>query len=376
VIKVEYRGRLDNARLRGRSREWRDVVGPSIELAPYFQTLNRGKKSITVNIKDHRGLELIHDLTRVSDVLIENLSRGALERANLGPGVLLEVNPKLVYVSMSAAGDEGPLRDIRAYAPITSSLAGLEALVGYPDGTMTGMMTFGLSDGNAGSHALLAVMAGLFRKNRTGLGLHLDVPQLDSLLAVMAEPVLERTIQKREPMPTGNRRHDMAPRGIYPTRQADRWIALAVQTDQSWTELVRLMGTPDWSTSPELATARGRYLAHDLLDNGISTWSRTRDRDELSASLRKRGINASPVLTLKEMREHPYFKARGLTSLVQSELVGDFEVFATPWTLSSTPPQVDRAAPQLGLHNDDVFMSLLGRSEKELDLLRADGVID
>src|SRR5581483_62105 len=247
VIKIEHGKRLDNARLRGRPGYWADLAAPSIELVPYFHTLNRGKKSITVNVKDSRGVKLVHDLIQRSDVLVENLTRGAMERAGLGPADALAINPRLVYVSLSVAGDDGPYRNLRSYGPIVSSLGGLEGLTGYAGGPMTGMMTFGLSDANAGAHALLAVLAGLYRQEQTGRGVHIDVPQLDALMAVLAEPLLQENGDDGPAQMLGNRRPDTAPRGIYPASEPNHWIAVVVSSDSEWRTLAEVMGRPAWA---------------------------------------------------------------------------------------------------------------------------------
>jgi crotonobetainyl-CoA:carnitine CoA-transferase CaiB-like acyl-CoA transferase len=375
VIKVEHSKRLDNSRLRGRPTHWLEVPAPSIELVPYFHTLNRGKKSITVNIKDSRGVELIHELIRRSDVLVENLTRGAMERAGLGPEAALVSNPRLVYVSLSVAGDDGPLRDVRSYGPIVSSLAGLEGLIGYPGGSMTGMMTFGLSDPNAGAHALLAVLSGLYRRNQTGRGVHVDVPQLDALLSVLAEPLLSEEAGKGTTQIPGNRRPEMAPRGIYPTKEPDHWIAIAVTSDAAWRALTRAIGQPHWAMEEALSTVEGRIAQQDLIDRELARWSQLFAREELVSGLVSAGVAVTPVLGLSEMREHRYFRERGWVGRVASDVVREQEVFATPWKLSATPPRVRSAAPRLGQHNREILVGLLGRSEVEVEALADAGVV-
>jgi crotonobetainyl-CoA:carnitine CoA-transferase CaiB-like acyl-CoA transferase len=375
VIKIEHAARLDNARLRGRAAAWADLPYPSIELVPYFHTLNRGKKSVTINLKDERGVSLIKSLVAVSDVLVENLSRGALARAGLGYEDLRTVNERLVYLSISAAGEDGPLSDMRAYAPVTSSFAGLENLIGYPGERPTGMMTYGIADGNAGSHALVAVLAGLVAQRRTGKGVFIDVSQLESLLATMAEPILEYTITKTEPEVPGSRRRDMAPRGVYPASGVDRWLSIAVTDDRAWSGLIRATGVMDWETDPSLASLGNRLRRHDELDHRLVAWTSTLDRDEAVKLLREEGVAASPVLSLDEALAHPYFRARGISQLVDHPLAGPEQVFTLPWKLSQTPARIAGPAPLLGQHNRQVLMDLIGLSDVEFDDLRREGVI-
>lgn len=375
VIKIEHAARLDNARLRGKAAAWADLPFPSIELVPYFHTLNRGKKSVTINLKDERGVSLIKSLAAVSDVLVENLSRGVLARVGLAYEDLRNVNERLVYVSISAAGDRGPLSDMRAYAPVTSSFAGLENLVGYHGEQPTGMMTYGIADGNAGSHALLAVLAGLFAQRRTGKGVFIDVSQLESLLATMAEPILEQVLTKAEPEAPGNRRRDMAPRGVYPARGVDRWLSIAVVDDRAWRGLIRVMGGADWGADNSLASVANRLRRHDELDRRLVAWTSTLDRDETVKLLREEGVAASPVLSMEDAIADPYFRARGIIQTVDHPLAGPEDVFSLPWKLSRTPARVAGPAPLLGQHSRQILMDLIGLSGADFEALQREGVI-
>ena len=375
VIKIEHSTRLDNGRLRGRAKVWADVQAPSIELVPYFHTLNRGKESVSINIKHPRGLELVRSIIEVSDVLVENLSRGALDKVGLGYQDLSRVNPSLVYVSVSAAGNVGPRRAARSYAPITSSLAGLEGLVGYPGSVPIGMMTFGLSDGNAGSHALLAVLAGMYFHSRTKRGLYIDVSQLDAMLAVMAEPILEWTLAKHKPEAPGNRRRDMAPHDIYGAAGTDQWLSISVMDDAMWLRLVDAMERPPWALLKNFETVNGRLKQQSFIDRHLGAWTARLPRDEVVALLHSHSVAASPVLSLDDARRSSYFQERHLTTTVNHPLVGDEEVFSLPWKMSDDN-RIPVAAPMLGQHTDAVLQDLLGLPGSDIESLRADGVID
>lgn len=387
VIKVEHSGRLDNSRLRGRPRDRElPAEAKSIELGPYFHMLNRGKLSLTLNLKDPRGAALLRRLASVSDVVVENLSPGALDSLGAGYQDLAAANPRIIYLSMSAAGHSGPLRSMRAYAPIMSSITGLESLVGYPGEDPTGMMTMGLSDPNAGGHALVAVLSTLCARERTGVGCHIDMSQIEATLATLAEPLIEQQLLQRPRAPMGNRSAGTAPRGVYPAKGDERWITIAVTDDAAWRRLASLIVStthqersaqrdPSWAYDPDLRTLPGRLARQDALDQLLSAWTRSIDRDSLVTLLRSHRICASPVLSIEEVLAHPYFVARALTTTVQHPVVGEEQVVQIPWKFSRTPARATAPAPLLGQHNDAILRGLLQLDEDEIEGLTKTGVI-
>lgn len=387
VIKIEHGQRLDNSRLRGRPlRDGRPVEGKIIEITPYFHSLNHGKKSVTINIKDPRGAELVRQLAAVSDVVIENLSPGVMDRLGVGYRELSAANPGLIYLSMSAAGQTGPLRNMRAYAPVMSSMTGLESLIGYPGEPPIGAMTMGFGDPNAGAHGLVAVLAALEYRRRSGEGVYIDLSQIEALLAVLAEPLLETQLTGRNPLPRGNRITGQAPRGIYPTRGSDRWVALTVTGDDAWRRLAQLIVSTvkqqreprldvSWILDPQLATVQERERHHDFIDAKLAEWTQTFDRDALVALLQHHHIAAAPVLSLEEVQEHPYFQDRGLLVKVRHPIYGEGYLPRVPWQFSRTPSRIQGPAPLLGQHNYYVLRQLLGIDEERLMELTIDGII-
>ena len=376
VIKVEHARRPDNLRLSGRVyRDGKEVEGPTMEMSPMFHQINHGKLGITLNVKEPRAVELLKRLAAVSDLVIENMSPGSMERASLGYEDLRAINPRIVMLAMSAAGQFGALSNMRAYAPTMSSFVGLEALVGYPEEQPIGALNFGLGDPNASVHALVAVLAALRRAAATAKGSYIDLSQIEALLSTLRPYLVETQVRGRQTPVMGNRHPDMAPHGIYPASETDAWLTLAVQTDAQWQALTNLAADQAWAPDARFAHAAGRLANVEELDGAIAAWTAGHSRDELVARLRGAGIASSPVLSIQEQWIDPNFAARRIKHPVDIPVYGREDVFRAPWRFSDFEPRIDRPGPLTGEHNDYVFEELLGLSKDEVSELKASGVI-
>lgn len=376
VIKVEHGKRLDNSRLRGRPLQGGvPVEGPSIETGPYFHQTNHGKLGITVDLKSPEALALLDRLVGRSDVLVENLSPGALARAGLGYERLSGINPRLIYLSMAAAGQTGPLSGLKAYAPIMSSYCGFETLVGYPGEAAIGMMNFGYGDPNAAVHGLLPLLAALYETHETGRGQHIDMSQIEALLSVIAEPLIDNFMNQRDAAPTGNRHPAMAPHGIYACAGDNQWVSIAVADDAQWQALVAQLSSPDWARAAELANARGRLQRQDMIDAALSSWTRGQAQAKLVAQLRAAGIACSPVQDIAAQWADPQFQARQVRRPAVHPISGPEHLYRAPWTMETNAPEITGSAPLLGQHNDYVFGELLGIGHEELARLKDSGVV-
>jgi len=376
VIKVEHSGRLDGSRLRGRPlKDGKPVEGPSIELAPQFHQTNHGKLGITLNLKDPRAIALLKRLVTASDIVIENMSPGSLARAGLGYDVLKAINPRLIVVSMSAAGQTGPDADMRAYAPVMSSFVGLEGQIGYPGELPIGAMNVGLGDTNAAIHALVALLGALNRRHETGRGCYIDLSQIEALACTLGVQIMDAAAGEPSTMPRGNRHPSMAPHGIYPAAGADSWLTLCVTDDDAWLRLCALAKSQAWARNPAYASAAQRLVQTDELDSAIAAWTGSQDRDELSARLRASGIASSPVLSVQDQGVDPHVSARGLRRSTFHPHSGPEDLLVAPWHFSAFRAEIDRSSPTLGQDNEKIFCELLGLPMAEYDELIAAAVI-
>jgi crotonobetainyl-CoA:carnitine CoA-transferase CaiB-like acyl-CoA transferase len=376
VIKVEHSERLDNTRLRGSPIiNGKKVEGKSIELGPYYHNVNRNKLSIRLNLKHPKGRELFKELVKVSDVIIENFTPGALKKLRLDYESLKEAKPDLIMVSLSTAGQEGPISDMRGYAPVISSYSGLESLVGYEGEPPLGMMTFGLSDPNAATHGFFAVMVSLYHRERTGEGVYIDMSQLEASCAVLAEAMLEYQMNGRIMGPQGNRHRIQSPHGIYPCNGEDRWVAISVDSDENWKKLVEVMGNPDWAKGPTLQELNGRLARRKVIDSRLAEWTSKQDREEIVKTLQAQGVAAMTVSTVEEQYTDTYFQYRGVRQEVIHPLLGRELLTSVPWSLSETPGTIRKSAPLLGEHDTYVYETILGLSQEDIKKLEEEKVI-
>lgn len=376
VIKVEHRARPDNSRLSGVIiRDGQRIEGDTTDMSPMFHQINKGKAGITLNLKEPAGVELLKQLAASCDIVLENMSAGSVERSGIGYDTLSAINPRLVMVAMSGAGQFGPLADMRTYAPTMSSFVGLESLVGYPDSLPTGALNFAIGDPNAAVHALVALFAALARRETTGRGCYIDLSQTEALLATLTPYVLQAQIEGRQPLPAGNMHPAMAPHGIYPTAGEDRWLSLAVRNDADWSSLARVAGDQPWVRDARFTNAGGRIASREALDELIAAWTATRDRDALVAELRAAGIPASPVNDIEGVWSDNQIAARGMADMVEIPGLGREVLFRAPWNVSGMAIAKGTRGPLTGEDNERVLCGTLGLSGEDFERLAVAGVI-
>lgn len=360
----------------------------------YFSEYNRNKLGVTLDLAHPRGRELFLQLTKISDVVIENYRADVLENLGLTYDVLRAVKPDIILVSMPAFGKQGMERDYVGYGPTIEQTAGLATLSGYRDGPP---QKTGISYGDpmAGLGAAAAIMAALLYRQRTGKGQYIEVAQRDNMIGVIGEAIMEWGMNRRLPPRMGNRHPWMAPHGCYPCqplpeeegrplarlgsdgleKATDRWITIAVSSDAEWRGLCEAMGRPDLVEDGRFADALSRYHHQDELDEIIAAWTQQHDDYSLFHLLQSKGVPAGPVLTPLSLTRDPHLEARGFFEIVQHPDMGANKVTRPVWRLTETPVHVRRPAPCFGEHNDYVFRELLGLSEEEIETLTREGVI-
>ena len=370
VIKIEAIQRLDNwrATLADRSFErwW--------ETSPLFNSTQRNKYGITLNLAAGRGVELFKALVERSDVVCENYSPRVMPQLGLDYEVLRLVNPRLIMISQTGFGLTGPWRDYVSFAQVAETLAGLAHLTGREDGppTFAGQM---LGDTLSALHGALAVMVALDERARTGRGQHIDLAQLETVVPATAQAQLDYQMNRRVWKRNGNRHRRMAPHGCYPARGDDRWIAIAIEGDAEWKRLVELMESPAWATEARFADAEARLRNSRELDDLVGGWTRDHDREELARKLQRAGLKAGPVLNPSDLLEDPHLKARGFFQMIDREVVGTQPYPSLGVRFSKTPLKNHMPAPTLGQHNEEILRRVLGRSDAEIEELEREQII-
>ncbi len=364
VLKVESRQRLDinRARIPRAASAGRD---PAVEQEsfPLLHELNPAKKSVTLNLKNEAGFGLFRQLLASSDVFIENYAPGWLARLGLPWDDLLTACPRLIALAASAYGEEGPLSQQRAYAPIMTGLAGLEGLIGYEDGAAVGMMATALSDPNAAYFGVLAVFAALLDRQRTGRGCLIDLSQTEAAACLLGTAVAEYQLTGEEPVPRGNARPGRFPHDFLPCAGDDCWIALSIDGDGQWHALAAAAGPGSGLDDPRFTTAAGRHDHRDALLAALSAWTRTRKAAGITATLQEAGVACTPVLGVEEMESDPRLQGRQLTTRVTHPLLGEMDVTGTPWHINGEVPVPRGAGPVLGTDTRQVMADVLGISD-------------
>ena len=379
VIKVESRERMDGLRL-GRPIVGDDIAGGDRglwpELQPVFHGINRNKLGLTLNLKTDEGLALVRELLARSDVAINNYSPGVLERLGLSYPELRELRPDIILVSMPAMGEVGPLRDVLAYAPIIQALSGLMSVVGYSeDERLVGELQAPWSDVVAAIHAALATVAALRHRNLTGQGQFIEVAQLEATTSMLGEAFLEYQMTGSAPLPQGNFDPAFAPHNNYPCSEPDRWVAIAVGTDEEWAAFCHALGSPAWATEERFETLAARLENIAELDSLVAAWTRQKTAREIMDLLQAHGVAAMPVMNIEDQFVDPHLQERQAYLEIEHPHVGIEWLYGMPWLLGSTPGGISRPAPLLGQHNDYILGELLGLPAGEIERLQDGQVI-
>jgi len=359
VIKVETNKRLDSARLTpGRS-----TVGPETDFV--FHSMNRNKLGVTIDMSQPKGAELIKELIKISDIALENFSPRGLKNLKLDYSVLSEVNPRLVMISLPAAGQYGSLSDIVTYAPSLGALCGYSSLIGYPGERVLGEQTPYL-DVNSAIHGAFAVMAALYYRENTGKGQYIDMAQIETGASTIGEAFMEYFMNGRVMGTAGNRSPVMAPHNNYPCKGEDKWVSIAVKTEEEWRGFCDALGNPPWTGEERFADRASRMQNVEELDRLVSAWTLDFTYYEAMDILQKMGVAATPCLDLTERFSEPHFESRETHFQVEHPATGVDIIAGIPFKLSETPCEVRRPAPMLGEHNDYVFGELLGKGKEEI----------
>jgi benzylsuccinate CoA-transferase BbsF subunit len=370
VIKVESRQRLDYMRM------GRPIIGdqPDPEQHPMFHNVNRNKLSITLNTIHQQAVELARKLVARCDVVIENFSPGVMDRLGLGYEDLRQIKPDLIMASISSTGQTGPLRDLRAYAPSIGALAGLDSTLGYEEGRPLGLK-HAYGDICGALHTVFAIVAALYQRQRTGRGQYIDLAMLRATVATQGLGLMEYIMTGRVMQPRGNYDPTMAPYGNYPCAGEDRWVSIAVATDEEWQGLKAALGSPAWTSDPKFASRYGRLKHRHELDQHLAQWTAGRSAETVTERLQSHGVAAVPVMGAEERLFNSHFRERGLYADIDHPSLGAEPIFNLMWNLSQTPSAIRRHAPLMGEHNQQVFCEILGMSAQEVKALEETQVI-
>jgi len=363
VLKVEMPGTGDDSRHFGPFREGRSL---------YFMSINRGKRSMTLNLKSDAAREVFRRLVKESDVLVENFRPGVMEKLGLGYEELQKINPRLIYAASSGYGHTGPESRKPAYDILAQAEGGLMSVTGWPGGAPT-RVGCSIGDITAALFAANGVLAALYQRQITGVGQKVDVAMLDSQVAILENALARYQVTGEPPGPLGNRHPTITPFQAYKT--ADDYIVVAVGNDALWQAFCPAAGRPELAADPLFLTNKDRTDNRDALNAILEPLFASRPSDEWMDLLERAKIPHSRINTIDKVMTHPQVLARTMIVTVDDPVAGTVKIAGNPIKMTSIPEEPTRPRiPELGEHTVEVLTSL-GFSAAEIESLRARGAI-
>jgi benzylsuccinate CoA-transferase BbsF subunit len=370
VIKIESEEREDQIRNAGIWPVERSPTSPNA----VFVDCNTNKLSLTLNLNQPRAIEIAKEVVRRSDVVTNNFTGERMDRWGLGYKDLVKVKPDIVMLSMPVMGTTGPYRSYGANGLGVVSYGGINMSMGFPGRPPAGMGPL-YSDFTTPYFALMAIIAALHHRDRTGEGQFIDLSQAQATVALLGANVLEYTANGRVPERPGNRSRDYCPHGAYPCWGSDRWCAIAVGSDEEWRALCDAIGRADLGTDPRLESHTGRKAHEDEVDAAIAAWTGERDAWQVMHYLQDRGIAAAVVEDLEDMViRDPHLRALHFRTLADAEGAVTYTTHGQPAKFDGRQPDLARP-PLQGEHNEYVIKQLLGLSDEEYVELLVEGVL-
>ena len=365
VIKVEPPGSGDPMRAWGQEK----ADGKSL----WWPVVGRGKKSVTINLREQAGQDLVRRLAAGADVLLENFRPGTLERWGLDPEDLQAANPKLIVTRVSGYGQTGPYSSKPGFGNIGEAMGGIRYTTGDPE-KMPSRTGISIGDTLTAMFATIGTLNALHVRERTGRGQIVDAALYESVLAVMESLLTEYHVAGFIRERTGSMIPNIAPANAYPTRDG-RIHLISGNQDTVWRRMAEAMGRPELGTDPRFATHIARGDHQQELDETIAAWTATLDADELRRILDEYAVPNGQIYRAPEMLADEHFEARDAIAWVDSADFGAIPMQNIVPKLSGTPGSINWSGPALGEHNDEVLGGILGLDAGAVERLRADGIV-
>jgi crotonobetainyl-CoA:carnitine CoA-transferase CaiB-like acyl-CoA transferase len=375
VIKIERPGTGDD------TRGWGppflcDAQGNDSADAAYYLCANRNKKSVTVDFTTPEGQSIVRDLARKSDVVLENFKVGGLAAYGLDYAALREVNPQLIYCSITGFGQTGPYAPRAGYDLLVQAMGGLMSITGRPDdepGAGPQKAGVAVTDILTGLYATIGILAALSHRERTGIGQHIDIGLLDVQVACLANQAMNYLVSGSAPRRSGNAHPNLVPYQDFPT--SDGYMVIAVGNDAQFARLCVVMGLSQLAVDPNFVTNKSRVINRRALIDKLSAVTVTHPTAHWIAALESVGVPAGPINTLDAVFDDPQVRARGMRIDLPHPVAGTVPLVANPLRLSETPVTYRSAPPPLGAQTHEVLAERLAMSAAHIEELRAKGVV-
>jgi CoA:oxalate CoA-transferase len=363
VIKIESPGKGDDARL----------IGPYIKAqSAYFMSVNRGKKSVTLNLKTPEGRALLKEMLAKADILVENFRPGTMDKWGLGYEEVRKINPRLIYTSVSGFGHSGPYMKLPAYDIVVQGLSGLMSITGPEGGSPTRVGT-SVGDIVPALFTTIGIMMALFHRSLSGEGQRLDIAMLDGLVAILENAIARYQVNQEVPKPIGNRHPSITPFDSLAVK--DGHIIIAAGNPKLFEDLCHLLDIPELAMDPRFKEYADRHQNEKqlkpILEKALAPYTQT----EALARLGQAGIPCAPINSIDRVITDPQVLARRMIVEVEHPIAGMLKLAGIPIKMSATPGKIDEPAPILGQHTEQVLKDFLGKTGEEIEELRRKKVI-
>ena len=352
-----------------------------------FQTLNRGKRSLTLDLRSEEAQGILKELVSVSDIVLENFTPRVMARFGLDYASLRAVKPDLIMVSNTGYGHSGPWSGFGAMASALEPTHGTGAFMGYLEDDGSGALREGNVPNKVGNSytdflatwtALVSIMAALLHRAKTGRGTWIDLAMYQAGASFIGEGLLAYAFNGQRAQRIGNRHTAMAPHGCYPCLGEDQWVTIAVRDNADWLAFCHAIGAPELAADPRLATASQRLMEQDELDSIVSGWTGERTSYQVMETLQGAGVPAGPVLTAGQALADPHFRHRGFFEKVTHPAetgLGEKEYIGRGWKFSGSQAGITGPAPLLGEANGYALREILGLTPERVDALADQSII-
>jgi formyl-CoA transferase len=334
----------------------------------YFANLNRNKKSVVLDLKKPEARTILLELTKRSDVLLENFKPGTMDKLGLGYETVRECNPRIIYASISWFGQYGPYRDRPGYDIIGQAMGGIMSVTGWPDGPPSRTGT-AIGDILAGLCACIGILGSLMAVRAGRPGQKVDIALVDSVVSAMEAIIQIYLVEGRVPERTGNRYEFIYPYDTF--RTTDGWVVIGVGNNKLWELFCEAIGAPQLARDPRYRDNHDRVKAHAEVKEIVEAWTGSRTAHDVIDRLSAKAIPCAPLYTVKDVVDDAHIAgARRMIREVDHPVAGRMKLVGSPICLSETPAEIRSPAPLLGQHSEEVLRDVLGYSGDQVEALR------
>ena len=338
----------------------------------FFATLNRGKKSISLNLKNEKAREVIYKMVENVDVVVENFKPGVMAKLGFDYEKFKKINPKIIYGSISGYGQTGPLSDLPSYDLCIQAMCGLMSMNGYPDKPPLRIGN-SITDYMSGVLMVVAILGALRHRDKTNKGQYIDIAMYDAGMTMLENSISRYDLTGEIGGLIGSHHPSAAPHNVYKT--LDGFVTIIVIEDNSWKKLARIIGRPELADDPEYSTIVKRLEKVEKVDEIVESWSKTKTGAEIMTIFKEEGLACGTVHNVAEVSKAEHSNARRMLVEVQQPQMGPVKIPGCPINFSETPVEIKKPAPLVGEHTKEIICDFLGYSNEEYQKFIDEGII-